>query len=202
MGARTLSGALTPLKGGAPTNVNNNFVSGDYDRETGLLGASTKYIDSNFNRQAVGQDDCHAAIFVSAAGTTNFARALGCGDSNFGDGTGQTRLARAGNATDVFMSHGRGVDTTVNVGGLLNFAGLNRSGSASFNYRINGVANTVSSVSQTRPNLNFHLFQANPTGTGIVFNGRLAFYSLGENLDLSLLDARVSALYTAIGAAI
>jgi hypothetical protein len=28
MGARTLSGALTPLRGGTPTNVNNNFVRG------------------------------------------------------------------------------------------------------------------------------------------------------------------------------
>lgn len=40
-GARTLAGALIPLKGGAPTN--NNFVSGDYNRKTGLLGnAATK----------------------------------------------------------------------------------------------------------------------------------------------------------------
>jgi hypothetical protein len=35
-GARTLSGSLTPLKGAAPTNF--NFVSGDYNRKTGLVG--------------------------------------------------------------------------------------------------------------------------------------------------------------------
>jgi hypothetical protein len=35
-GARSLSGALVPLKGSAPTN--NNFVSGDYVRTTGLVG--------------------------------------------------------------------------------------------------------------------------------------------------------------------
>jgi hypothetical protein len=50
--------------------------------------------------------------------------------------------------------------------------------------------------------------------TGLVGNGstkyldskatdaRLAFYSIGESLDLALLDARVTALVTAIGAAI
>jgi len=35
-GARTLSGALVPLAGTAPTNY--NFVSGDYNRKTGLVG--------------------------------------------------------------------------------------------------------------------------------------------------------------------
>jgi hypothetical protein len=33
-------------------------------------------------------------------------------------------------------------------------------------------------------------------------NARLAFYSIGESLDLAALDTRVSALITAIGAAI
>jgi hypothetical protein len=33
-------------------------------------------------------------------------------------------------------------------------------------------------------------------------DARLAFYSIGESLDLALLDTRVSALITAIGAAI
>jgi hypothetical protein len=42
-GARSLSGALVPLKGSAPTN--NNFVSGDYVRTTGLVGdGTTKYL--------------------------------------------------------------------------------------------------------------------------------------------------------------
>jgi hypothetical protein len=33
-------------------------------------------------------------------------------------------------------------------------------------------------------------------------NARLAFYSIGESLDLALLDARVTALITAFGVAI
>ena len=46
-GARTLTGALVPLKGPAPTN--NNFVSGNYNRKTGLGAASngSKYLTSN-----------------------------------------------------------------------------------------------------------------------------------------------------------
>jgi hypothetical protein len=45
-GARTITGALTPLVGTAPTPV--SFVSGDYNRKTGLIGnTSTKYLNSN-----------------------------------------------------------------------------------------------------------------------------------------------------------
>jgi hypothetical protein len=44
-GARTRLGALTPLAGTAPTSF--NFVDGDYNRKTGLVGdGSTKYLDS------------------------------------------------------------------------------------------------------------------------------------------------------------
>jgi hypothetical protein len=54
-GARTLSGALVPLVGTAPTNF--NFVSGDYNRKTGLVGdKSTKYLDSNRNNNADPQN--------------------------------------------------------------------------------------------------------------------------------------------------
>jgi len=49
-GARTLAGALVPLVGAAPTN--SNFLPGDYNRQTGLVGdGSTKYLDSNRRQQ-------------------------------------------------------------------------------------------------------------------------------------------------------
>ena len=69
-GARTLNGALIPLVGPAPTN--NNFVAGDYDRETGLVGdGSTKYLDSNRASNADPQDNIHQACFVSNLPTVN-----------------------------------------------------------------------------------------------------------------------------------
>jgi hypothetical protein len=53
-GPRTLSGALVPLKGAAPTNGtgsagSSQFVSGDYNRKTGLGDASNtgKFLNSN-----------------------------------------------------------------------------------------------------------------------------------------------------------
>jgi len=47
-GARTLAGALIPLKGVAPTNY--NFISSDYNRVTGLKGnGSNKFLNSGLN---------------------------------------------------------------------------------------------------------------------------------------------------------
>ena len=52
-------------------------------------------------------------------------------------------------------------------------------------------------------NANVFIFSLNNGGSSS-FNtsGRLTFYSIGEAINLATLDTRVSALYTAIGAAI
>ena len=67
-GARTLNGALVPLVGTAPTN--NNFVSGDYNRKTGLVGdGSTKYLNSNLLVNALSATS--HALFAYGAITGN-----------------------------------------------------------------------------------------------------------------------------------
>ena len=59
-GARTLNGALIPLVGTAPLNV--NFIAGDYSR-TGLQGGTSKYLNSNIADSSLPQDDFHMAIW-------------------------------------------------------------------------------------------------------------------------------------------
>jgi hypothetical protein len=61
-GARTISGALVPLVGSAPTN--NNFVPGDYNRKTGLKGDGTnKNITTNRLNNADPQNSKHIAVY-------------------------------------------------------------------------------------------------------------------------------------------
>jgi hypothetical protein len=68
-GARTLNGALVPLAGTAPTNF--NFVSGDYNRKTGLVGdGSSKYLNSNRNNNADPQDSQPRCCLVVAGSNT------------------------------------------------------------------------------------------------------------------------------------
>jgi hypothetical protein len=75
-GARTLTGALIPLVGSAPTNNGFIGIGTDYVRKTGLVGnGSTKYLDSNRANNADPQNSNHNACWVSTP-------AVGCSSSN------------------------------------------------------------------------------------------------------------------------
>lgn len=197
MGARTLSGALTPLVGSAPTNVNNNFVdaggSGDYGRKTGLQGNGTnKSLNTNYSRGGGALlDNIHFSVFA-----TNY-------------GAGQSRFLM-GNVSDRFFNNGA-TDYTVRCRSNTNnsglgtvadgFLGCSRDNSANYIFRAAGTNATVTQASSSGAagiGANFLIFDA----AGSLFSGRIRFYSVGASLDLALLDSRVSALSTAIGAAI
>lgn len=70
-GARTLAGALVPLKGPAPTSF--NFTAGNYNRKTGLVGnASNMYLNSNRNNNADPQDNKHLSVYKTGATISTF----------------------------------------------------------------------------------------------------------------------------------
>jgi len=69
-GARTLSGALVPLVGPVPGNV-GPFVSGDYNRKTGLKGNGTKNLLSNYTLLASNSTNTHLSVFPTEALTIN-----------------------------------------------------------------------------------------------------------------------------------
>jgi hypothetical protein len=192
-GARTLTGALVPLVGAAPTNF--NFVSGDYNRKTGLVGdESTKYLDSNRNNNADPQNNNHNAVWISSIGNNNQAF-IGAGTTNVGTnllGIGSTGLQILRSRTSNIQSS----DGSVTIG----FYGHRRSNSSGLISRNNGENSTFNIASETP--LNSKLFVFARSGPSLLNNARLAFYSIGESLDLALLDARVTALINAFDAAI
>jgi hypothetical protein len=195
MGARTLSGALTPLKGGAPTNVSNNFVSGDYDRETGLVGnATNKELDTGRANNADPQNNQHVALWVDSS-PSGETRALLSSAAE----TGRTAIT---NSSSTFVARSR--NTTVGSNtvafSLPGFLGISRSSSAEYVIRHGGANVTETQASQSPGTSNITVY--NTTGGNTRSASRIAFYSIGESLNLALLDARVTALVTAIGAAI
>jgi hypothetical protein len=204
-GARTLSGALVPLAGTAPTN--NNFVSGDYNRKTGLVGnGSTKYLDSNRNNNADPQNSQHMAVYVSSfvVSPGGYRGFIGGGDNQ----TGSSNFFVNG-TTNILDSRSRYLASAVvdqrALGAALSpgITGLSRNTSASYVVRANGSNTTAVYTSQAPSNINVWVFTANNNGTPAVPTAsRLAFYSIGESVDLALLDARVTALITAFGVAI
>jgi hypothetical protein len=185
-GARTLAGALVPLKGPSPTNVSNLFVSGDYNRASGLKGnGSTKYLNSNRNNNNDPQDSKHIAVYLSVTGIGNIFNSGPIGASG-----------RSGLAHDGFVALNNSTTTLNNqTETVVGFCGLNRSASGSFVYRNNG-SNTTVFVTSGTPNDGNILMYARPPAA-VHFDGRLAFYSIGEALDLAKLDTRVTALISA-----
>ena len=77
--------------------------------------------------------------------------------------------------------------------------GQSRSSPSSFTARAANSSNTVFADAATAGSSNMLLFNR---AMGSYTDGRLAFYSIGESLDLAKLDTRVTNLITAIGAAI
>jgi hypothetical protein len=201
-GARTLNGALRPLVGTAPTNF--NFVSGDYNRKTGLAGnGTTKYLNSNRNCNADPQDSHHLSVYASTSATSianRFPTYIGAG----GSGTGTTTFARdasngqlfARNRSSSFDLLGGGSDT-----GLI---GVSRSASTGFVFRRSATNAAYTRASQSPLNANLFVYITNSScpASDSYSNARLAFYSIGESLDLALLDTRVTTLINAFAAAI
>ena len=208
-GARTLAGALVPLVGTAPTNY--NFVAGDYDRETGLKGnGSTKYLDSNRNGNQQGRDNFHHSVFVTDAGSTNTNRAhistpySGQSSSDLSD-----FLAQNNNTLIIRNRNANGDSNNIlasPAGSTIDFLGSNRNNSNSHSFRRQSVTTVVatgnSAVSFPPLNGNMAVFARPGSPAFLYSDARLAFYSIGESLDLALLDARVTTLVNAIGAAI
>ena len=197
-GARTLAGALVPLVGTAPTNF--NFVSGDYNRKTGLVGnASNKYLDSHRANNADPQNNNHNAVWLSAY-TSGDQYLMGSG-SNAGENFLLARTAAAffrnrysASGSESFSATGSELS-----GGLF---GMSRASSSAVNVTYKQAtgqiftSNTAPSVAPTTSTLT--VFRQNAAYS----DARLAFYSIGESLDLALLDARVTALINAYAAAI
>jgi len=188
-GARTLSGALVPLVGSAPTNF--NFVSGDYDRETGLKGnASTKYL--RHSAGTIASNQMAYGVWVNSDRITSQSYV---GPASLHQIAGNTSGARVRPGVSTFTQMGTS-NTVPGIIGVnlqtttLNWICLGQSGSAA----------KTSTGSITTP---FFVYGVNVNSSPVsLCASRLGFYFIGGNLDLALLDTRVSTLMTNLAAAI
>ena len=182
-GPDDLTGALVPLVGAAPTNV--NFVSGDYSRTTGLVGdGTTKYLNSNRNNNADPQDNQAMGCYVSVIGDNGARPIIGVGAGT----TGASHMIQSG--TTVFIRSQSSTSSNSTFANASGLRGFSRSGSASFIGRSSGSSQTLSTTSQTPENANCFVFARNG-GFGFL-DARISFYFIGESLDLSLIDARLA----------
>lgn len=195
-GARTLAGALVPLVGPAPTNF--NFVSGDYNRKTGLIGnGSTKYLSSGLAYNSIPTNNEHLSVYASTAIT---------GNALAGGRTSPQCLSRVAVIDNLWYVDSQQVSQSLGALSATGFAGISRASSTQTSVRRGGSTSVLSVNSVTRADVStpFGVFCGNYSDLGAVgfSSSRLAFYSIGESLTLSSLDSRVSTLLPAIAAAI
>ena len=198
-GPRTIAGCCVALKGTAPTS--NVFLAADYTRKTGLKGstANTKFLDTNVNHNTFTQNNFHMCVWVTEPMPVNGTQYyIGAGSnitgaSNvFGNGGGlQMR-----NQTSSQQTPGASTDQTT---GLI---GTTRSGSTTFTMRWGAnSAGAGSRTSQTPYSGNVHVFRDSTLST-LFTDARLAWYSLGSNIDFALLRTRLTTYFADIAAAI
>ena len=199
-GWNNLSGALVPLKGTAPTN--NNFVSGDYNRKTGLVGdGSTKYLNSNRNNGVDPQNNKHLGVYVSTGDSASGYPYYAGGGS-----TGLDAILReaSSNRLYAYLAATSGGVFVASQGNTIGFKGASRSNSSQISVRT-GLNTTNASQNSSVETVasNITIFAGNYANVVNDYsNSRLAFYSIGESLDLALLDTRVTTLIAAYAAAI
>ena len=199
-GARTLAGALVPLAGTAPTN--NNFVAADYTRggsTPGLVGnGSTKYLDSNSTGTSGGQDDAHFSVFCTVLPTSSGMNYIG--RLVLGSAVAQSQTSGSNSFTAL---NDTTVASTLATPSANSLIGASRDSSTSFVHVSGDATEVKASTSQSQSGANdFYVFSRNYAPSPQYSDARLAFYSIGESLDLEALGDAVSVLVTAIGAAV
>jgi len=215
-GARTLAGALVPLVGTAPTNF--NFVSGDYNRETGLTGnASNKALRTGLLGNALSNTSHHMFFSGSGFETTGvpivgrvaggflqtsplsiltLVDLIAIGDNSVSP---QSRYARSGTGDGASTSAGLTSSGTLT---------LSRTSSTSLTLYQNGssAATDTTSTTPSLPAIGFGIFGRNDSGTITNHTGcTMNFFSVGDGLSggqTSSLHARVTSLINAFAAAI
>lgn len=211
MGARTLAGALTPLVGVAPSNI--NFVNADYNRRIGLTGNGvTKHLNTNYSTSADPSTDFHAAVNFLAPSTLISGFPIGSvlmgGRSPSGNSTGSKRIGvTSGQASGVLRGIFAATPATdvEGTGGYFTYgsrslAGIARNRVTSGEQRLHlASSGFFQSASATPASTNFFVFALSENGSvNLRYPGTISFYSAGRYLWLPSLDRRVADLFAAI----
>jgi hypothetical protein len=197
-GPDSLAGALVPLVGTAPTN-SGSFAAGDHSRTTGLVGnGSSKYLNSNRANNADPRDNFHAAVYAHTAATSasgKYPTYIGAGSGS----TGESSLARFPlNGYLYARARAATLDNINANGAVTGLIGISRISSSSYSARTNSTTTSYTRNSQSPIAYNLFIFASAFASGGTLpesstySNARISFYSIGESLNLALLDARLA----------
>lgn len=203
-GARTVAGAIVPLRGNAPTN--NNFVAGDYSRTLGLLGNDTdKYLATGYNNNDTTnfpQDNSHISCYVTASQTDASGVFVGTQSA-----LGGILSIQYGTTTNILFRNRASAGRTFSLAPI-GFQASTRNNSANFSSRVTYSGGNISDATTTAASSPpasqlFGVFCGfNSTTPNSFSNARMSFYSIGKSITIASLDTRVTTLMSAISAAL
>jgi len=199
-GARTITGALVPLAGDAPS-PEGGWASGDYSRTAGLTGdGNALYLDSNRSGDADPKNDNHVCAYVTASASANSA-VMGNGNSL----DGLTQVIEDINNTSCFFRNNSSASGSAFSPGT-GLVGCTRSNASNVSAIGNGSSGTLTIPSAADDASNINIFaRRNSNLPQLHWDGTAAFYSIGTDIGaagLTALDTAVTNLITAIGEAL
>jgi len=195
MGPRTIAGTLINVKDPSTSWTSFNFVSGDYNRTTGLLGnGTTKYLDSGLNSNTVGQNN--GALWVQAHTKTTTTGGFYAGAGNSSD-TGATSF-RESSSSDIAY-HSRSSSSNTAAQHSVGLIGLSRSSASDFVSRGGGGDTTNTRASSPTHSANIFAFATSRSGTPTAHcNARLRACCFGQAHSLSAAETCMNTYIAAI----
>lgn len=194
-GPRTLAGALVPLHSSMPTPTNTNFVSGDYNRVTGLKGGTGKRVSLNIRVDAVSISNRGIVTYSSEHHT----RSGGRSDISAGNG-GINNPSLLTAASNRYFRTGGGEFFIPDSTAVPGFWGVIRSGTTRTG-RYAGVESSNSDSGTDAIPAGILTLFSGPTGTQ-QSDARLICGGYHAAVDLSSADAALTSYMAAIAAAL
>ena len=204
MGARTRLGSYIDMITATQVLNDFNFIDDDYSRITGLEGdGSTTYLDTGRANNADPQISKHVCVYASRLHVDNGTEVdcyLGVYE---GGATRATVLYTNSNQPAGTLRTRNNSETLINTPGAhaVGFMGTSRSSSDNYTVRGGGSSALVEDTSTDPTANNLWAFAANNVQfpqSPLYGTGRLTFYSIGEAVDLALLDQRVTRMVNLI----
>lgn len=205
--ARSITGALVPLKGPAPFRdgeAGNIFAPSSYLRKSGIKGSGgsspSRWLNTNRASNQDPADSKHISIFITEAPSGNLSQHNFFGANSFPvTGAGISLDYRFFNNGFFFDNNGGGSRTSIAIDRITGFYGVSRSNSTNLSFILGtGFTGTISSSISANPRLGINdtIFKINSLTAGNAgnTNARISFYSVGSGIDLNKLNLRVSGL--------
>jgi hypothetical protein len=173
------------------------FVSGDHNAVTGLKGdGSTKYVNTNRNNNAEGQNSQSASVYIDTLHTAGTAGTyFGAG----GASNGSMQITRMGATPANLITRSRSTTstTTAGPGGAAGYTGISRDNGSNYSLRANAASATITQASQTPFNGNIFIFRTNDVSP-LYTDARLKAYHVGPSITQSVLEGLQNTLFAAI----